>query len=105
VVLHSWSDHELSDFPGLQWSEMSATAHNTLVERLAGWQERYREITVQLVVVEDKPARHLVERSKSAQLLVVGSHGRGGFAGMHLGSVSTAVVHAVRVPVIVARQG
>jgi nucleotide-binding universal stress UspA family protein len=103
VVLHSWSDHELSDFPGLQWSEMSATAHNTLVERLAGWQERYREITVQLVVVEDKPAR--VERSKSAQLLVVGSHGGGGFAGMHLGSVSTAVVHAVRVPVIVARQG
>jgi len=105
VVLHSWSDHELSDFPGLPWSEMSATAHQTLVERLAGWQERYPEITVQLVVVEDKPARHLVERSTSAQLVVVGSHGRGGFAGMHLGSVSTAVVHAVRAPVIVARQG
>lgn len=55
-------------------------------------------------VLNGHPVSTLVDFSREAQLVVVGRHDRGGFAGMLLGSVSTAVSQAARTPVIVARQ-
>lgn len=104
VAVHAWSDTGVFEFPGADWSSLQAAGEETLSERLAGWQERYPDVLVRRVVVADKPAHQLIEQAESAQLLVVGSHGRGGFAGMMLGSVSTSVVHAARMPVIVARR-
>src|SRR5262249_38369108 len=104
IALHAWSDSGLLDFPGVDWSTMKASEDEVLAERLAGWQERYPDVKVDRQVVCDRPARQLVEHSEAAQLVVVGSHGRGGFAGMLLGSVSAAVVQSARTPVIVARR-
>lgn len=103
-AVHAWSDDSVFEFPGTDWATLQAMAEETLGERLAGWQERYPDVLVRRLVVADRPAHQLIEQSANAQLLVVGSHGRGGFAGMLLGSVSTAVVHAARMPVIVARR-
>jgi len=103
TALHAWSDVEVLELPGVDWSAVEAEAERSLAERLAGWQERYPDVTVHRLVVCDRPGRQLIEQSESAQLVVVGSHGRGGLTGLLLGSVSNAVVHSVRMPVIVAR--
>ncbi|NBQ42259.1 MAG: universal stress protein [Mycobacteriaceae bacterium] len=103
VAVHAWSDAGVFEFPGADWSTQQAMGEETLSERLAGWQERYPDVLVRRIVVADKPARQLLEQAESAQLLVVGSRGRGGFAGMLLGSVSTAVINAARMPVLVVR--
>lgn len=103
MAVHAWSDSMVFEFPGTDWSTLQAMGEETLSERLAGWQERYPDVLVRRTVVADRPAHQLLEQAESAQLLVVGSHGRGGFAGMLLGSVSTAVINNARMPVIVAR--
>lgn len=53
------------------------------------------------VCVRGTPAKVLMEHSKSAQMLIVGSRGHGGFAGMLLGSVSSACAEHARCPVLV----
>lgn len=91
VALHVWSDADMSNIFSMEWSALQSAAKKTVAESLAGWQERYPEVTVNLLVEFERPVRHLLDLAESAQLVVVGSHGRGGFAGMLLGSVSTAV--------------
>lgn len=103
VAVHAWSDVGVFPILGMDWRTYQDQGEKVLGERLAGWQERYPDVRVERRLVCDTPARWLLAESARAQLMVVGSHGRGGFGGMLLGSVSSAVAQSAQVPVIVVR--
>lgn len=47
------------------------------------------------------PVEEILKAAKDADMIVVGSRGVGGFAGLHLGSVGTQLVHHAHCPVVV----
>jgi nucleotide-binding universal stress UspA family protein len=105
VAVHVWWDLLLDPvtLPSLDWDGMAERERAQLAERLAGWREKYPDVAVELSVARDHPAGVLVEHARRAQLVVVGSHGRGGAAGLVLGSVSHAVLHRADCPVAIVR--
>ncbi|OBH14841.1 universal stress protein [Mycobacterium sp. E3247] len=103
VALHVWSDVGVFPILGMDWHDREKEGQEILAERLAGWQERYPDVHVERKLFCDKPSEWLLKESEQAQLVVVGSRGRGGFPGMLLGSVSSAVAQSARVPVLVVR--
>ena len=103
IALHAWSDVGVFPILGMDWHTRRGEGEEVLGERLAGWQERFPNVEVRRRLVCDVPARWLIEESEHAQLVVLGRHGRGGYPGMHLGSVTSAVVQSADVPVVVTR--
>ena len=51
--------------------------------------------------VHGLPAEELMKAAEGADMLVVGARGAGGFARLHLGSVSTQLTHHAHCPVVV----
>lgn len=72
-----------------------------LAEELGGRQD----VDVRPTALHGNPVPTLLAVSEKAQQLVVGSRGRGGFAGLLLGSTSEQLVHHARCPITVVRQG
>jgi nucleotide-binding universal stress UspA family protein len=60
-------------------------------------------VPVESVVVTGQPAEVLTGLSATAQLVVVGTRGHGGFAGLLLGSVGQQLAHHADCPVLIAR--
>ncbi|NQE93616.1 universal stress protein [Nocardia terpenica] len=105
TAVHAWSDVSAGlDVAMMGWDDIRESEDAVFAESLAGWSERYPEVPVHRILVRDRPVRALVDEAETAQLLVVGSHGRGGFTGMLLGSTSTALLHSVHCPTLVVRK-
>jgi len=61
------------------------------------------DLEVNSEVCQGQPARILVDRAESAELLVLGSRGRGDFKALLLGSVSQECSHHSPVPLVIVR--
>ncbi|MEV4318187.1 universal stress protein [Actinocrispum sp. NPDC049592] len=107
IAVHAWIDTPIQSAlaPLVDVDAVDAGEREVLDERLAAWVAKYPGLTVRRVVVRDKPAHALIQQTThtTAQLLVVGSHGRGSAAGLLLGSVGNAVLHHSPCPVAVVR--
>jgi nucleotide-binding universal stress UspA family protein len=108
VALHVWSGNDgtelNADLPMTTefWGGEEEESR-VLAEAMAGITERYPDLHVRRQVRHGSARRLLTDWSRTAQLVVVGSRGHGGFAGLLLGSVGQHLLHRAGCPTAVVR--
>jgi nucleotide-binding universal stress UspA family protein len=105
AVLHAWDDAvRWRDLTGYETRRETSAEHELqIAESLAGYREKYPDVAVSLHQVETDPRWALVDASRHAYLVAVGTRGRGDTAALVLGSVSRYVVEHAHGPVLIAR--
>jgi nucleotide-binding universal stress UspA family protein len=87
---------DLSDLRGAAESALDATVREAIPDTGG--------VEVERLVVEGRPGAVLVEESRGADLVVVGSRGLGGFAGLLLGSVGQQCAHLAACPLVIVHR-
>jgi nucleotide-binding universal stress UspA family protein len=108
TVVHGWWLEYAGDvfavpYTGGEHEELEMSQRALVSEAIAGWSEKYPDVEVRQQIVRAEPVELLTKDSAGADLLVVGSRGRGGFSGLLLGSVSRHVLQLADCPVAVVR--
>lgn len=109
IAVHTWIDSQVQA-PGAgfaitedRWEEVRTEKSELLDNYLRELGEAYPGVQMGKIITRDRPVRALTEAAEGAQLLVTGSHGRGGFKGMLLGSTSRALLQSAPCPMMVVR--
>jgi nucleotide-binding universal stress UspA family protein len=87
------------------WRAEEGRAAGLLGRAVADWHEQFPDLLVQRRVRWGAPGDSLVNASRSAQLVVVGRRGGGGFHGLRLGGVAHVLLHHAACPVAVVPSG
>ena len=106
VAVHAWLDpvvHAPGDIMPVVFDvdRVAAEEARVLADALAGCREQYPDVVVREDLARGATRAALIDRSIDAQLLVVGTRGRGGIRGLLLGSVSQTAIHHAACPVLV----
>lgn len=93
--------------PGLTLDQEADTAAHAalLSENLAGWSEKYPDVSVSQILATTSPQEALTRYATNARMVVVGSHGQGRASSLLLGSTSRHVLKHSPCPVIICRAG
>lgn len=106
-AVHVWTTPYVAGFPYttlvLDPAQLEQHAHELLAAAIAGVDTAGLAVPVQPVVAAGGPAEAILAHAKGADLVVVGTRGRGGFTGLLLGSVSQQVVHHATCPVVIVQ--
>ncbi|MET8336355.1 universal stress protein [Streptosporangium canum] len=104
-AVHAWQlpVHAFAPEASYDMDEIRQAQHRVVQERLAAWQEKFPEVEVVEDVHSAHPVDALTNASTRADLVVVGSRGRGAVSSILLGSVSRGVLHHAHGPVAVVR--
>ncbi|MFF9020527.1 universal stress protein [Streptomyces eurythermus] len=97
AAVHVWLPDHAPPGTGVE------SAERLLAQALVGYAEKYPDVTVRREVASGEVREVLIERSRTAQLVIAGARGRGGFTGLLLGSVSQALLHHAHGSVAVVR--
>jgi nucleotide-binding universal stress UspA family protein len=102
VAVHVWWVGPLSSIA--HGEQVPAEAGRALSEALEPWRQKYPDVQLtEKLVHSANVAEELVDESANAGLVVVGTRGHGGFAGLLLGSVSLSVAHHAHCPFAIVR--
>jgi nucleotide-binding universal stress UspA family protein len=102
VPVQAYSAGAPVPFPDIS-EALEKDARGTVIEMLEGLEGLAKGVALERVVREGQAAEVLLDLAADADLVVVGSRGRGGFSGLLLGSVSQQVTHHAPCPVTIVR--
>ena len=107
IAVHAWSTRRPAGDVALpsmiDWNKVENDARRHLSDVLSPWGELYPDVEVAQIVDPDKPRRALLRHSQDAEMIVVGSRGRGLLAGALLGSTGLNLLHHSAIPVMICR--
>ena len=101
VPASGWTGHPITHPPDAADAEKARQAAEEMTLKVASQLGEAQPASVTVRATSGFPAQELIEASRTADLVVVGSRGAGGFAALRIGSVSGQVVHHAHCPVVV----